>query len=257
MNLPLKSLTLAVTLATGGGASAATAVLEPDSSAPLGSDTGSNVIANIVKSVGGSPQPSLIVNTGLTVADFLDGTLPSFSSNDVAGLTGDIFGYIDGASRVQVWVAGGWNEPNLVDFGGSLFRVGTEARHVTWTGAPVGNPNAAALNTEQYFGRVNAPGNGFVDSADDDTGTAPVGSTGAHFTNNLIAPGAFGPDAAAAFWLNTDLGTSQAASLLGEWSLDGATGELAFSPVPLPPAIWLMGAALAGLAGVARRRAQA
>jgi len=41
----------------------------------------------------------------------------------------------------------------------------------------------------------------------------------------------------------------------GLWALDGLTGALTFTnPVPLPPAVWLFLATLAGMAGLARRR---
>ena len=40
----------------------------------------------------------------------------------------------------------------------------------------------------------------------------------------------------------------------GSWTLASATGDLTFSTVPLPAAVWLFGAGLMGLVGVARRR---
>lgn len=45
--------------------------------------------------------------------------------------------------------------------------------------------------------------------------------------------------------------------ILGHVSIDTATGLVAYngvSPVPLPPAVWLLGSALVGLVSVARRR---
>jgi len=43
------------------------------------------------------------------------------------------------------------------------------------------------------------------------------------------------------------------ALMAGTWTLDTA-GALSYSAVPVPPAIWLLGSALVGLTGVARRR---
>jgi hypothetical protein len=39
------------------------------------------------------------------------------------------------------------------------------------------------------------------------------------------------------------------------WTLD-SEGVLTYSAVPLPPAVWLLGSALLGLVGVARRKVQ-
>lgn len=53
----------------------------------------------------------------------------------------------------------------------------------------------------------------------------------------------------------TSVSTDPAAIALmeGTWTLDTA-GALSYSAVPIPPAIWLLGSALVGLTGVARRR---
>ena len=43
--------------------------------------------------------------------------------------------------------------------------------------------------------------------------------------------------------------------MIGTWKLDATTG-LTYSAVPVPPALWLLGSALLGLVGVARRKSQ-
>lgn len=48
-------------------------------------------------------------------------------------------------------------------------------------------------------------------------------------------------------------GTQALVNPLGTFELKG-NGDLGFTPVPLPPAAWLLGAALVGLAGIARRK---
>ncbi len=52
---------------------------------------------------------------------------------------------------------------------------------------------------------------------------------------------------------NLDNSVTAAPRLMGTFSL-AANGDLSYAPVPVPAAAWLMGSALAGLAGVARRR---
>ncbi len=52
---------------------------------------------------------------------------------------------------------------------------------------------------------------------------------------------------------NLDNSVTAAPRLMGTWTLSSA-GDLSFQPVPVPAAAWLMGSALAGLAGAARRR---
>jgi hypothetical protein len=47
----------------------------------------------------------------------------------------------------------------------------------------------------------------------------------------------------------------QVAGVNATWTLDGG-GVLTYSAVPLPPAVWLLGSALMGLVGVARRKSQ-
>lgn len=52
---------------------------------------------------------------------------------------------------------------------------------------------------------------------------------------------------------NADNSLTAAPRLMGTWTLSSA-GDLSFQPVPVPAAAWLMGSALVGLAGAARRR---
>lgn len=261
MNTSMKAIAAAVALAVSGTAHAASEVLEPDNSQPLGSTTGSNVLANIVKTVDGNEQAALLVNTGLTAVDLINGAVAEWSSNDVPGLTQDIADYVSGADGLQMWLVGGWAEPNIIDFGGSLFRVGTQSRNAIWSDNPI-TSNAglqnAFTNTQAYFSAVNQNGNGFIDSPDDDTGLIPTGNT-AHFTNNLVTldNSAVGAGELSTLWLSSIEGGVVTNRKLGFATLDGATGELGYQVVPLPAGIWLLGAGLVGLMGLARRKTAA
>lgn len=116
---------------------------------------------------------------------------------------------------------------------------------------------------------------GFVGGVNLKTDGSPVGNTAANLSA-VFQPGEggfhdlnFGRDQTFGFNTEGGLGTavdfffisaddtdnsfSVAPALLGKWTLS-VDGNLAFAPVPVPAAAWLMGSAVAGLAGIARRR---
>ena len=105
--------------------------------------------------------------------------------------------------------------------------------------SPTGNP---ALNLSATF----APGEfGFHDN-----------NFGGSSTFGFDTEGSLG-DPVDFYFLGTSIypGASPAPALLGTWNLLG-DGSLAFTPVPVPAAAWLLGSALVGFVG-ARRRAAA
>ncbi len=122
----------------------------------------------------------------------------------------------------------------------------------------------------------------FVRGVNTKTDGTPTGIVANNLSNGTFAPGQqgfhdlnFGRDltfgfntegtvsglsgVANFFFINvndSDNSVSAAPGLLGQWTL-GSTGNLSFAgvaPVPLPAAVWLLGSALAGVAGVSRRR---
>jgi hypothetical protein len=128
-------------------------------------------------------------------------------------------------------------------------------------------------NVTQYVDATNsAAGNSnfTLDSVAQINGTASNGSFGGGiFTNGTLSGGLNGLSTAAAigtplsFYLlsvNLETGENVNSKFASSFLLD-ANGRLTYNAeppvVPLPPAVWLLGSALAGLVGVARRRQQA
>jgi len=120
------------------------------------------------------------------------------------------------------------------------FRSFVQGVNLKTDGAPVGN---VAANLAATF----VPG---------DAGFHDQGGFGRDRTFGFDAEGKGLGSAVDFFFISIDdrdgLVSAQP-ELLGKWMLS-ATGDLSFAPVPVPAAAWLMGSAVIGLAGAARRR---
>jgi hypothetical protein len=121
--------------------------------------------------------------------------------------------------------------------------------------------NTPTVEVADFINSVNQKFPG-TSSATNDLASFSPGEFGFH-DNNWGHDATFGFEtegslgSSVGFWFiglsNDDNALSRAPILLGEISLSDA-GALSFQPVPLPAAVWLLGGALAGLAGVTRRR---
>jgi len=126
-----------------------------------------------------------------------------------------------------------------------------------------------------YLSNVNgalAGADGIQGTADDAVSTTAANGDNAYFTttmdswqNNSPVSATAGLGESQNFYLlsnsaSTVLATGKSklvtlTAMPGIWKLDATTG-LTYSAVPVPPALWLLGSALLGLVGVARRKSQ-
>ena len=211
------------------------------STANAGFIDGDDVIVNILNTASGE---SMLVNTDVPVNDFLTSGF-TWSSNDVAGLTAAIDGFL-GADAGQFWVAQATNV--FGSFGNA------------YTTVPYADPNTANIfsnNIDIFTANANTG----------DFGAAPnqwlagiAAGTPNHYSNpqtNTFV-GNHGEDVDVTF-IGSELGAgTYDATAYDVWRLDSGTGELTYGSapvIPVPAAVWLFGSGLLGLVGVARRRA--
>lgn len=235
MNVSIKAIAAAVSLAVVGGVQAAPVV---DALGPNGGD----VIVNIVGVNSGSQAESLVINTGITSDQFFPGSSFSFTSDP--GLTSTISAFVGLYDDVRFWAAGAITD----SFGFN--------RTTLNTGGPVADVPLFVTNAQVYYDKLNlgdlgaAPGNTVVVPFGDDEHYNNGDLTG--FMNTGV-----GLDQDVAFRYQNVTFTGSAEEALNNWNLSSAgvlTYNAEVAPVPLPAAAWLMGSALMGVVAVGRRR---
>lgn len=128
-------------------------------------------------------------------------------------------------------------------------------------GPQFGQFTQAEGNIGDWLNEVNNLHSG--DFSVDDSSRAPASSLAFHDAVNWGNTDVFGIPTEGSFdnplsfyfigYADGDFSQSREPQKYGSWTL-ASNGELTFAPVPIPAAVWLFGAGLMGLVGVARRR---
>lgn len=260
--MKLKALAAGVLLATAGTASAAIDVTT-NSATP---DTAPSEFALAV--VNATRDLSVTIDLGVDILD-----LPSAGPVDVSGTLNDVFGGTDDLSYSVVTAIN--NAP--FGFFSKTLIPGVPAEQGIYTSS---NPTARAVLQSRDFSEteiaatfsINANTfldntNLFIGTGSDNTGALVPGDAGFYDATNFAGSlGGQGFDTEGQIgeqldlfkvvntYANADAPAVPATELLGFVTL-GADGAVEFAPVPVPAAVWLMGSALLGLVGIARRRA--
>jgi hypothetical protein len=238
MNTSIKALAAAVALAASASANAAL-------------DNGDvNVLI-----VNGAPASgtTMLIDTNLAAADFVNGSITSWSSDLVAGLTADIQAFLSGASQVGFYAFGG-------------FKSGFDTYFLS-TSKTLAQPavSPAQFNGDSFNSVVNTDANSPF--ANDDAGDGPdweagIGPTEVGRFNNIEIFGSTyvdnNPAGLPATFISNHVGffAGNDAQALEDWNLDVASGQLTYGPqtvVPLPAGVWLLAAGLMGWLGFGRR----
>jgi hypothetical protein len=263
INTSLKAIAAAVALAAAGSANAAID----------GSADGFN-------NVGGTELVLTIFNAGLNKSesfDLFDGS-NTLGWNDFSGTGSYSF---DASASTLLSVAGTtWNIMAFdSDTNGTTTDASTYGTKVMTT-----VNNAAGTTDNTYLAQSASKGQTYVDALNNQAGHigAADGSDsstgGASYwgldMNGAFMPGFGGTTAAVGSSMSFLLAEETFTSVLevvpgvvyspqgagvalntyaGKWTLDGI-GNLTYSAVPVPAAVWLLGSALIGLVGVSRRR---
>ncbi|MGE0384909.1 MAG: VPLPA-CTERM sorting domain-containing protein [Gammaproteobacteria bacterium] len=207
---------------------------------------------------------SFVANLNVTTADFraddtspralsgqaLDALSQFLSGRDLSTIVWNVTGAMNGDYGTPTW-------------GGMTTSTNIETAPQDW--GHFGGLDAAVQNYQIFRGVVNPDLAGSVDGVGYNTGDlkgyfTPGGNGGVGSIESL---GRVGDTLAFyAFFVQqpndgfTEFFEGDFAKLAGQWTLDfdGATASLNYAPVPLPAGVWLLGSALAGVAGVVRRR---
>lgn len=254
----VKSLIAAVALCVTGGANAAIDI------GPMDLGNNSELFFSVWDPV---RQVSMTRDLGIHFEDFL--ATEQFSAHSWLASDNSVFSSTFGSSNPSDlrWNVAAVNEfnttsTNLVTYGFMT----TTADPLSQLQTSLINDPANAVNNAIGYGRgyAQAANAGNTNVAENNTTTAQVGDpayAGASTWNNCFG-GSFcgitndaGIGESMAFYqiaMNDDF-TQARVNQLGTFELN-TNGDLNFTPVPLPPAAWLLGAALVGLAGIARRK---
>lgn len=275
-----KALAAAVTLAMAGAAQAA---IDDDNIPALGSNTfsgtggqGELFISIVARGPDGTDNSiddaTYVRDLGITADLFVNalnaGTLsslsiPTFSADTL--LTN--FLSANAGKDISFNVLGVHNGPEFdpviftsVDVG--FLTSASESADAVAAKQPVGAAgfNTPSVDVSNHVNGINVKMGS--DVALDLSATYVSGEFG-HHDNNYGRDRTFGFDTEGAlggaldFYFigldNLDNSKSRTPDFIGSWTLSSA-GDLSFQAVPVPAAVWLLGSALIGLAGVARRR---
>jgi hypothetical protein len=209
---------------------------------------GSDVVVNILNDAG----DSLIVNTHLNAADFVSGTVTSWTSD--AGLTASISSFLAGSVNAQFWAVGAYKSGF---FDESVFTTSDSP----WTATGLVDQVVTAV--DGYIANANFGAFG-ADAAGDGPDVENVGKDASMgFTSPNISPWVNPVGLDTPFtWKQASISffTGITSAELLSWTL-ASDGTLSYgaatSTVPVPAAAWLFGSGLVGLVGVARRRRSA
>lgn len=273
MKMKMKVLIAAVSMAAAVQANAA---IDADNALSANTGTGAGELFLSVIDRGGSAPLSYTLDLGITADTFrtntntflgtnfaADSKLQSLLSNNDGGTihwniaaasNGDgvtnNYGYLT-TSQVALNLGNtpqGWSGIN-----GALTKLGTYVQAVNQQTTGGNNVNPAISSNDAIL--VNGANNAFYDGPNWGN-TWDTGSTG-HGTEAGLAQSMNMYFVGMDYLTDPNGTTSFVNQLSGLWTL-AANGTLSFdaasAPVPLPPAVWLLGSALVGLVGVGRRR---
>jgi len=272
MNIKLKALAAVAALSVSGVANAA--VIIPDSD--FNNNGGSELVLNIFDKVSGA---SFSADLGITFGGAIDGAATNLlSAQQMTDLTAVTNFMTGGTLRSDLsWSV--FAADNVTTSGTTVNSEFGKRMLTTATTKSVSmqnlNVDQATLTSVNFVTPLNITGshptaaNGasyVTSSADQASWMNSMGTTGweqSRFSSDLLVGSSL-------FFLSVDqsvvtvtgrqgtgpginTGDFANTALLGSFSLS-TSGNLTYAPVPLPAAVWLFGAGLMGLVGVARRR---
>lgn len=275
MNMKMKALVAVTAMAMGAQAQAA---INSDVALSPTSGTGAGELFLSVIDRGGAAPKSYVLDLGITAAQFLagdasylnnisiaaDSNLSNFLSTKTGTIAWNIaavhndatnpdnFGFLSTSSTVPV--ANGNTVQGFGGIGGAMSQMGQYLDAVNQLQAPGQTTNYAVNNSVV----ISSPSdNAFYDGPFwGDTWTLATMSTEAG-TNSALGFYMVAMD----YTNDPSTNSSRVQSFMGNWSLSN-TGTLTYTgatpppAVPVPAAVWLLGSALVGLVGVARRKTQ-
>jgi len=221
-----------------------------------GTQADGEVFVSVAKlNASGLPTESILLDTGISVVGVVENP-QGVEWMSSPGQTQALLGFFQSASPGESFVFTAGGSANLGPQG-----IPFEAAVTTLSSGQ------GPINANQLFqarGKVQA----FLGDANPELGAAeligPVDSSSTAFHENISSdfntgmPNANtegGLDVLVPFVAFNRTGLETVEELaLGSFDIDSLTGKVSFTPVPLPAAVWLMGAALAGLLGMGRRQ---
>jgi hypothetical protein len=267
MKIKMKALVAATALAIGAQAQAA---INDDNAFTPGGGTGAGELFLSVIDRGAAQPMSYVLDLGITADQFMANDAPGYSLNFAADA--NLLTLLNNPGGTVSW--------NLTavhnDYGPSFDDLGYLSTAPT---APVANSNTvtgiiglsdaitkagiylqsvnAAMGANNSVLVTNPSANAFHDTFWGDTWHASTHSTEAGLGDSM---GFY--YVATNVTVDGDGSSSRLAEFLGTWSL-AANGTLTYATsatpppaVPVPAAVWLLGSALVGLVGVARRKSE-
>jgi hypothetical protein len=264
MKTSVKALAAGVALACGVQAQAA---INPDNAFSLFTGTGDGELFLSAIDRGGSVQRSYVRDLGITSAAFLANDA-SYVNNISIAADANLQDILNNRTGNIAWnLAAAYNLPDA-NYNGIGY-LSTSPTNLTSNNVPwgYGGFNSAIGNIGIYLQSVNGvntdyavnisqifpqAANAFYDNSWGDMWNGSHG-TEAPLGNALDFYYVYLNDALA--------DTTAIHKMLGQWTL-AADGTLTYSaatvgaPVPVPAAVWLLGSALVGLVGVARRKTE-
>lgn len=278
MKFKLKTLTAAVALA-GFMANASAATTGPASADGLPNNGTGSGIGDLIFAYEGASGLSIIWD----LFNPTGGARSDVNFNDMLGAPSFSISNAAVTAFVAANPGGRWNVFGLTNVRNTAFGAsGASIRYLQAGGATTlvgsapnfvsGNSNGANMESfiDNHAGWINAANNGGLNASDTiEAGPADPWqfNTGAgHGPTMLGQNSAAGLNATMGFWsllidptknrglsasATNALGSPVVATQLGSFTFNGE--NLSYAPIPVPPAVWLFGSAMAGLIGLRRR----
>lgn len=228
------------TQANPGSATAAFVFLDTDTATSYTVDTGITLSSLFTPQTGGASTGfsiNVLSILGIGPMDLLDGSGGGFDWSFVGGVVGN---------------AGTGVGYDLVGLGGYV--AGFEDPDMPPMLASSNTTNQTVDNLQTLFdGTANTTGS----AASGENGAFDGAAWGGNF-GNAISENAFTSGNTMTLWGYADTFDGSALGVeivaLGTLVLDQLTGQLTYTPVPVPAAVWFLGSALLGLVGFSRRK---
>lgn len=260
MKFSAKVLVASVALAVGGAAQAA--IESDDAMNPGNGDGGGQLFLSVVDRGATSPM-SYVLNLGVTAAEFIANDSSSYELSFAADSNlQTLLANPGGTVAWNIAAAHSMYGPNLDDLGylstapmppnpssdtvlgipgisGALTKIGTYLLPVNTLMGANNSVLVTSSSSMAYHDFEGAWGDTWHTSLHS-TEAGLDESLGFYFVATNVS-------------VDGDGSSSRVVPFLGTWTL-AANGELTYSAVPVPAAVWLLGSALIGMAGVARRK---